>query len=80
MKRVVSESQFTEAVYRHYHGESLTSIAKSFGVGQSALSQLKSRRASEWECIRHQIVATEVVRLVFGTPEFPHVPSPDKSE
>ncbi len=37
----VSESQFTEAVYRNYHGEPLTSIAKDFGIGQSTLSQLK---------------------------------------
>ncbi len=62
----VSESQFTEAVYRNYHGEPLTSIAKDFGIGQSTLSQLKARRADDWERIHQQIVATEIVRLVFA--------------
>lgn len=66
MKKSITESQLTEAVYRNYHGETLTSIAKDFGIGQSTLSQLKSRRAADWERIQHQIVATEIVRLVFG--------------
>jgi ribosomal protein S1 len=63
--KTISEAQFTEAVYRNYHGEKLTSIAKDFGCGQSTLSELKARRKEEWEQIRQQIRMTEIVRLVF---------------
>ena len=65
MKRSISEAQLTEAVYRNYYGESLTSIAKSFGVGTSTLSQLKSRRIDDWKQIVHQIRTTEIIRLIF---------------
>ena len=72
MKKSVTEYQFTEAVYRNYLGEPLTSIAKDFGVGQSTLSQLKSRRSDDWERIRQQIVATQIVQMVFQNPnDFP---------
>ena len=65
MKNTISEAQFTEAVYRNYHGEIITQIAKDFGVGQSTLSQLKSRRAEDWERIKQEIRTTEIIRRVF---------------
>lgn len=59
----LTESQFTEAVYRHYYGETLTSIAKDFGISQSALSQLKHRRSADWQRRSDQIVASEIAKL-----------------
>ena len=67
MKNRITKSQFTEAVYSNYHGETLTSIAKDFGIGQSTLSQLKTRRQDEWIRIEQQITATQIVQLVFNT-------------
>ena len=65
MKFRITEAQFTEAVYRNYHGETITAIAKDFGIGQSTLSQLKSRRSDDWKRIKQKIEATEIVKLVF---------------
>ena len=65
MKIRITESQFIEAVYRNYHGETITEIAKDFGVNQSTLSQLKSRRAEDWERIKHQITTAEIIKIVF---------------
>lgn len=63
MKKRVSDHQFTEAVYRHYYGESLTSIAKDFGIGQSTLSELRHRRRVECDRIRHRIIDAEIAGL-----------------
>lgn len=71
MKKRVTEHQFTEAVYRHYYGEPLTSIAKDFVIGQSTLSELRQRRRVEWDRIRHRIIGSEIAG--FHAPKFPPV-------
>jgi len=63
MRRVVSESQFVEAVYRHYKGDTLSEIASDFGVGQSTLTELRKRRVVDWERIRQKIIDAEIARL-----------------
>lgn len=79
MKRSITEAQLTEAVYRNYHGETLTSIAKDFGIGQSTLSAIKSRRSEDWDRIVHQIIATEVMRMVYSNPPILPVNPPHKN-
>lgn len=65
MKIRITEAQFIEAVYRNYHGETITEIAEDFGVSQPTLSQLKSRRSKDWKRIQQQIATAEIVKLVF---------------
>lgn len=62
MKNRITKAQFTEVVYRNYHGETLTEIAKDFGIRQSTLSQLKSKRIKDWERIKQEIRTTEIIR------------------
>lgn len=63
MKKKISESQFTEAIYRHYYGESISSIAKDFGVYPSTLSLLRKRRRVDWERIENRIIDMELGRF-----------------
>ena len=62
-KHRLSKAQFTEAVYRHYYGETLASIAEDFGITQSALSQYRDRHHKEWERRMDYIIAHDVARL-----------------
>ena len=64
MKGSISKAQFTEAVYRNYHGETITSIAKDFGISQPTLSQIKSRNEADWKRIEEHITVTQIVKLV----------------
>ena len=63
MKKSITESQFVEAVYRHYRGESLSEIAKAYGIGQSTLTEIRKRRIVDWERVRHRIIDAEIASL-----------------
>lgn len=62
MKKKISESQFTEAIFRHYYGESISSISKDFGVYPSTLSLLRKRRRLDWDRIENRIIDMELGR------------------
>ena len=63
MRSLLTDTQFTEAVYRHYRGATLSEIASDFGISKSSLSQIKKRRESDWERIRHQIISIDIAKL-----------------
>ena len=67
MKKVLTDSKFVSAVYRHYHGETLSSIAKDFGIGVSTLSENRDRRREEWNEIRSRIIDAEIACLCSAT-------------
>ena len=66
MRKVLTDSNFVRAVYRHYHGETLSSIAKDFGIGISTLSENRDRRREEWDAIRSKIIDAEIAGLCHG--------------
>lgn len=59
MRKVLTDAIFVKAVYRHYRGETLSSIAKDYGIGISTLSEARDRRRSEWDSIREKIIERE---------------------
>ncbi len=63
MRKVLTDSKFVSAVYRHYHGETLSAIAKDFGIGISTLSENRDRRREEWNEIRGKIIDAEIAGL-----------------
>lgn len=63
MKSVISDAQFTEAVYRHYNGATLTEIADHFGIRISTLSETRKRRREEWDRIRDHLIEGDLARL-----------------
>ena len=67
MKKVLTDSKFVRAVYRHYHGETLSAIAKDFGIGASTLSEARDRRREEWDEIRNKIIDAEIAGLCVAT-------------
>lgn len=71
MRSILTDTQFTEAVYRHYRGETLSEIAFDFGISLSSLSQIKKRREIDWERIRHQIISIDIAKLDGQSPQHP---------
>lgn len=67
MRKVLTDSKFVSAVYRHYHGETLSAIAKDFGIGVSTLSENRDRRRDEWNEIRGKIIDAEIAGLCSAT-------------
>ena len=63
MRKKITEAQFTASVYRHYHGDTLSVIAKDIGVYPSALSELRKRRRTDWERIENRIIDMELGRF-----------------
>ena len=63
MRKVLTDAQFTEAVYRHYNGSTLSEIAAHFGIRISTLSETRKRRREEWDRIRHHIIEGDIARL-----------------
>lgn len=68
MSRALSDEKFVKAVYRHYRGETLSSIAKDYGIGISTLSEARDRRRAEWDSIRSKIIDSEIACLL-GLPK-----------
>lgn len=63
MKKAITEAQFTEAVFRHYHGETLEEIANDFGISPNTLKSIKSRKSGEWENQREQLINSKYAEL-----------------
>lgn len=61
--RKLTEAKFTEAVYRNYHGETISSIANDFGIGISTLSEIRDRHREEWNRIRDKIIDADIAHL-----------------
>lgn len=61
--RKLTEAQFTQAVYRNYHGETISSIANDFGIGISTLSELRDRHREQWDQIRDKIIDADIAHL-----------------
>ena len=64
--KTLSDAQLIDVIYRYHHGEKLTDIAKDYGIAQSTLSQIKSRRSADWQRIHNQIIMAEIVYIVFS--------------
>ena len=67
MKKVLTDAMFVKAVYRHYQGETLSSIAKDYGIGISTLSETRDRRRAEWNSIREKIIEADISVLCGST-------------
>ena len=63
MRKVLTDAQFTEAVYRHYNGATLSEIAEYFGVRISTLSETRKRRRKEWDDIYNRLIDGDLLRL-----------------
>jgi len=65
-KSKLTESQWAEISRRHIEGESLRSLAKAFGVGESTVREKVSAQSAHIKIVANQIVATE--RAVMALP------------
>lgn len=63
MRKVLTDAQFTEAVYRHYNGSTLSEIAAHFGIHISTLSETRKRRRQEWDDIYSRLIDGDLMRL-----------------
>ena len=63
MKRAITDAQFTEAVFRHYHGETLEEIAEDFGISANTLKSIKSRKSGEWNRQRKELIHSHLAEL-----------------
>ena len=65
-KSKLTEAQWVEIIRRHIEGESLRSLAKAFGVGESTVREKVSAQTAQIKTVANQIVATE--RAVMALP------------
>lgn len=63
MRKVLTDAQFTEAVYRHYTGSTLSEIAEYFGIRIATLSATRKRRRKEWDEIYSRLIDGDLMRL-----------------
>ena len=63
MKSALTPAQFTEAVFRQYHGETLKEIAEDFGISPNTLKSIKSRKSREWNRQREALIRAHLSEL-----------------